>query len=92
MSNDNNTTVSMELLMRQIEELKAENNKLKAKSFRGFSIKISEKGAVSVYGLQRFPVTLYASAWETLIAHADDIKAFLEANKASLARKETKAA
>jgi hypothetical protein len=55
------------------------------------SIKVSAKGAVSVYGLQRFPVTLYGEQWQTLLGKADAIKAFIEQNQASLATKQTAA-
>lgn len=48
------------------------------------SAKVSEKGAVSVYGLRRFPVTFYASEWEALFAHADKIKKFIKANSKEL--------
>jgi hypothetical protein len=52
------------------------------------SMKVTEKGGVSVYGLGRFPVTLYLSQWERLLAAKDDIAAFLEANASSLATKD----
>lgn len=52
------------------------------------SCKVTDKGGVSVYGLGRFPVTLYLSQWERLLAAKDDIAAFLEANRASLATKD----
>lgn len=52
------------------------------------SCKVSEKGAVSVYGLQRWPVTLYSAQWERLFAASDGIKAFMKANAASLATKD----
>jgi len=48
-------------MQRQIEELQA---LLKAKDGKALAFKVTEKGAVSVYGLQRFPVTLYAGQWE----------------------------
>lgn len=51
------------------------------------SVKVSTKGAVSVYGLQRFPVTLYAEQWERLLAKSDAINAFIEANRSRLATK-----
>lgn len=51
------------------------------------TLKVSEKGAVSVYGLQRMPVTLYVEQWERLLAIADDIKAFAKANSKKLTRK-----
>ncbi|RIK83674.1 MAG: hypothetical protein DCC68_03145 [Planctomycetota bacterium] len=50
--------------------------------------KVSEKGAVSVYGLQRMPVTLYVEQWERLLNFADDLRAFLKENDAKLKRKE----
>jgi hypothetical protein len=52
------------------------------------SFKISEKGGVSVYGLGRFPVTLYFEQWNKLLAHADELRTFLEANKSKLKLKE----
>jgi len=51
-------------------------------------MKVSEKGAVSVYGLGRFPVTLYQEQWVKLLATADDIKAFIEENRSKLKVKE----
>ena len=50
--------------------------------------KVSEKGALSVYGLQRMPVTLYVEQWERLLDFADDIRQFLQDNDASFKRKE----
>ena len=47
-------------------------------------IKVSSKGGVSVYGLGRFPVTLYLSQWERLLGMANEIKAFIEANRGKL--------
>jgi hypothetical protein len=52
------------------------------------SFKLSEKGAVSVYGLGRFPVTLYFEQWNKLLAQADELRTFLEANKSKLKLKE----
>lgn len=50
--------------------------------------KVSEKGGISVYGLQRMPVTLYVEQWERLLGFADEIKAFMKENNAKLKRKE----
>lgn len=74
----------------ELNRLRAENEALKAKQAktRPFSMKVSSKGGVSVYGLGRFPVTLYQSQWETLLSHAGDIKGFIEANKSSLKTKD----
>ncbi len=50
--------------------------------------KVSEKGALSVYGLQRMPVTLYVEQWQRLLDFSDDIRQFLKDNDASFKRKE----
>lgn len=50
--------------------------------------KVSEKGAVSVYGLQRMPVTLYVEQWQRLLDYGDEIRQFLKENDAKLKRKE----
>jgi hypothetical protein len=77
-------------LQAQLDALKAENEALKAKNTRKqtISFKVSAKGAVSVYGLGRFPVTLYGSQWERLIAKMPELKAFLVENSSSLTTKE----
>jgi hypothetical protein len=72
----------------ELERLKAENERLKGAQSRGMSMKVSEKGALSVYGLGRFPVTLYKEQWTKLLAMADDIKAFLRDNDGKLKTKE----
>jgi len=61
---------------------------LKAQSDRKLSCKVTDKGGVSVYGLGRFPVTLYGSQWDKLLAGADMIRAFLNANRALLSTKD----
>ncbi len=76
-------------LRAEIERLKAENDKLKKPVARGaFSMKVSEKGGLSVYGLGRFPVTLYKEQWGKLLSHVDEIKAFIQENDAALKTKE----
>jgi len=73
----------------ELTRLRAENEALKAVKAQGIKgMKVSEKGALSIYGLGRFPVTLYRSQWEALLAKADDIRAFIEANAAKLKAKE----
>lgn len=67
-----------ESLEAQVKRLQAENETLKAK--RKPTLKVSEKGAVSVYGLGRFPVTLYREQWETVLDIADEIRTFIKAN------------
>ena len=68
----------------ELERLRAENAALKNKKTGSVSMKVSEKGAVSVYGLGRFPVTLYQEQWTKLLGLADEIKVFIEENKAKL--------
>ena len=75
-------------LQAEVERLKAENAALRAQTTRGVSIKVSEKGGVSIYGLGRFPVTLYKEQWTKLLDMADDIRAFLKAHDAELKTKE----
>jgi hypothetical protein len=66
----------------ELERLRAENEALKAQGGRGsVSFKVSEKGAVSVYGLGRFPVTLYLEQWQKLLAKVDEVKQFIEENR-----------
>jgi hypothetical protein len=74
----------------ELERLKAENEALKQtrKTTGSMSFKVSEKGAVSVYGLGRFPVTLYKEQWEKLLAAAEQIKAFIIENQSKLKLKE----
>ena len=75
-------------LKAELERLKAENAALKARGSKGLSIKVSEKGGVSVYGLGRFPVTLYQEQWLKLLDLADDLRAFIKENEGRLKKKE----
>ena len=74
-------------LKAELDRLKEENERLKARQSRAVSLKVSEKGGLSVYGLGRFPVTLYKEQWTKLLAMADDIKAFLKDNDDKLKSK-----
>jgi hypothetical protein len=71
----------------ELERLKAENEQLKSQRGRSVSLKVSEKGGVSVYGLGRFPVTLYKEQWTKLLALADEIRAFIKEHDAQLKAK-----
>ncbi len=89
MSNNVNETKNYDAkaLAAEIEKLRAENAALKANRSKGNgkrSLKVSAKGAISVYGLARFPVTLYREQFEKLLAMADEIKAFIKANESKL--------
>ncbi len=68
----------------ELAKLRAENERLKRAQSRGVSLKVSEKGGVSVYGLGRFPVTLYKEQWTKLLDMADEIRAFIADNEARL--------
>jgi hypothetical protein len=76
-------------LRAELEKLKAENESLKQGRRTGaVSLKVSEKGALSVYGLGRFPVTLYKEQWDKLLGMSAEIKAFIDANRERLKTKE----
>ena len=76
-----------EELRAELERLKAENAALKSRGVRGVSMKVSQKGAVSVYGLGRFPVTLYQEQWLKLLDAAEDIRGFIEDHEGELKKK-----
>jgi hypothetical protein len=72
----------------ELERLRAENERLKQRGARPTGLKVSEKGGVSVYGLGRFPVTLYKEQWLKLLAMSGDIHAFIKDNEGKLKTKE----
>src|SRR5579862_7827403 len=78
---------SQEELLAELERLRSENAQLKEAPRRQVYLKVSDKGAVSLYGLGRFPVTLYVEQWETILGMVDEIKAFISKNAAQLKRK-----
>ena len=75
-------------LRAELERLREENAALKKGAARGVSLKVSEKGGLSVYGLGRFPVTLYKEQWIKLLDLSDEIRAFLKSHDAQLKSKE----
>ena len=76
------------LLEAQLERLQRENEALRARpNGTRLSFKVSEKGALSVYGMGRFPTTLYREQWERLLAASDEVKAFIAANASRLSVK-----
>jgi hypothetical protein len=77
-----------EELKAEIERLRAENEKLKNKGVRGLSLKVSEKGGLSLYGVGRFPVTLYKEQWRKILGMAAEIEAFIQENDSLLKSKE----
>jgi hypothetical protein len=78
-------------LKAELERLKQENERLKKRMSRGVTIKISEKGGVSVYGLGRFPVTLYKEQWLRLLDMAEEVRSFIKENEGQLKSKENAA-
>ena len=74
-------------LKSEIEKLRAENEALKRSTSKGLSFRVSEKGALSVYGLGRFPVTLYKEQWLRLLDLTEDLRAFIRQNEAQLKSK-----
>ncbi len=76
-------------LMAEIERLKTENAALKSSATkeRAVTMKVSEKGGMSLYGLGRFPVTLYKEQWSKLLEHSEEIKSFLRDNNSQLKSK-----
>jgi amino acid permease len=82
MTNDND-------LKKELEKLKEENEQLKKQGSvkKELTYKVSVKGALSVYGLGRFPVTLYKEQWQRLLEKTDEIKAFISENDSQLAVK-----
>ncbi len=72
----------------ELARLRAENQALKKKDSSSISLKVSEKGGVSLYGLGRFPVTLYKEQWDKLLDHVEDIRSFLRENHSRLKLKD----
>src|SRR5215467_1445000 len=77
-----------EEMQAEIERLRAENETLKKPARGQLSLRVSEKGALSVYGMGRFPVTLYREQWEKLLGMSDQIKQFIQDNDQQLKKKE----
>jgi hypothetical protein len=74
-------------LRAELERLRTENERLKNQRGRSLSLRVSEKGGVSVYGLGRFPVTLYKEQWAKLLGMTDEIQAFIREHDAELKAK-----
>ena len=80
--------MSDEDLRAELERLRQENEALKKGAARGVSLKVSEKGGLSVYGLGRFPITLYKEQWTKLLDMSDEIRRFLAEHDRELKTKE----
>ena len=79
--------MSDEDLKAELERLRNENALLKKGTATGISLKVSEKGGLSVYGMGRFPITLYKEQWLKLLDMSDSIRSFIVANDAALKTK-----
>ena len=80
--------MSDEELKAELERLRNENAALKKGASSSIRMKVSEKGAVSIYGMGRFPVTLYKEQWLKLLNMSEEIRAFITENEARLKAKE----
>jgi hypothetical protein len=79
--------MSDEDLKAELERLRKENESLKKGAAKGISMKVSEKGGLSVYGLGRFPITLYQEQWTKLLDMSDEIRSFIAAHQGELKTK-----
>jgi hypothetical protein len=80
--------MSDEYLKDELERLRKENEALRKDTSSSIRMKVSEKGAVSIYGMGRFPVTLYKEQWLKLLDMSAEIRAFIAANEAHLKKKQ----
>ena len=71
----------------ELERLRSENTALKKGAATGITMKVSEKGGLSVYGMGRFPITLYKEQWLKLMDMSDAMRAFIAANDSVLKTK-----
>jgi hypothetical protein len=79
--------MSDEDIRAELERLRSENAALKKSSSKGVSMKVSEKGGLSVYGLGRFPITLYKEQWTKLLDLSEEIRAFIKTHDSELKTK-----
>ena len=79
--------VTEDELHAELQRLRRENEELKQKPSRALNLKVSQKGAVSLYGLGRFPVTLYKEQWERVLGMADEIREFIAEHDSELKKK-----
>jgi transposase-like protein len=87
-TNGRREAMSESEMQAELERLRAENAQLKNKDKGGLTLKVSEKGGLSLYGMGRFPVTLYKEQWLRILASAPEIEAFIRENESKLKTKE----
>jgi hypothetical protein len=71
----------------ELQRLRAENEQFKAKEKKALRLQVSQKGAVSLYGIRRFPITFYADEWDTVLDMSDQIREFIASHETELKRK-----
>ena len=71
----------------ELERLRAENEGLKARKTQERRLQVSQKGAVSLYGIRRFPITFYADEWDIILGMADEVRTFISQHDDELKRK-----
>jgi len=76
-----------EEMQAELARLRAENESLKATRSRETRLQVSQKGAVSLYGIRRFPITFYADEWDTVLGMTDEIRSFISQHADELKRK-----
>ena len=76
-----------EEMQAELERLRAENETLKTKQSREMRLQVSQKGAVSLYGIRRFPITFYADEWDIILGMADEVRTFISQHDTELKRK-----
>jgi len=76
-----------EEMQAELERLRAENEGLKARKTQERRLQVSQKGAVSLYGIRRFPVTFYADEWDIILGMADEVRTFISQHETELKRK-----
>ena len=76
-----------EEMQAELERLRAENEGLKARKTQERRLQVSQKGAVSLYGIRRFPITFYADEWDIILGMADEVRTFISQHETELKRK-----
>jgi hypothetical protein len=76
-----------EEMQAELERLRAENEGLKARKSQETRLQVSQKGAVSLYGIRRFPITFYADEWDIVLGMATEVRAFIAEHETELKRK-----
>lgn len=82
-----NAILTQDEMQAMLAKLQAENAALKAAKNGKLTLKVSEKGAISIYGMGKWPITMYRGQWERVFANADQINAFVQGNEAVLSVK-----